>query len=676
MAGIQNLLVAGFAATQRCGRGLLAGAFICAALAFPVTAGAQETNMTSGSPSELKRLSIEELMNIEVTSVSKKEEKLSAAPAAIFVITQEDIRRAGVLSIPEALHMAPGLDVGRVDAHSWAVSARGFNDVFANKLLVLMDGRSVYTPLFSGVFWDVQDTMIEDIDRIEVIRGPGAALWGANAVNGVINIISKPAKDTQGWLATAGGGSEEQGFVGARYGGELQDGVHYRVYGKFFNQDDSTLAGGNNAEDRWRMGRGGFRIDWDGSQNNLLTLQGDGYFGDEQDLFAVPAAAPPFIEYVKSDSDVAGGNILGRWTHTFADDSSLQLQMYYDRTLRDATIVREDRDTADIDLQHRFLLGQRQEIVWGLNYRVTADDLKGSTNVSLSPSQRTTHLVSAFVQDEIDLVPDRLRLTLGSKFEHNDFTGFEIQPSARLLWTPRDRHTVWASVSRAVRTPSRAEDDVTLNPPGAPVGFATAQGQRSFDSEELLAYEIGYRVQPHARVSLDLAGFYNVYDRLRTAEPNGGFTLASSLANRLEGETYGLEVAARWQVTDWWRLQPTYSLLQMELHRDANSQDSAAELAEGDSPQNQFSLRSSMDLPGRIELDCWLRYVDSLGNLNVPSYMTLDIRLGWRMSPNVEFAIVGQNLLENRHLEFKPSTISTQTTEIERSVYGKITIRF
>lgn len=652
------------------------------------------TQNTEENKIDLTRLSIEDLMNIQVTSF-RRPVPFSESPAAISVLTQEDIRRSGATSIPEALRLVPGLEVARVDSHQWAISSRGFNDVFANKLLVMIDGRSIYTPLFSGVFWDVQDTMLEDIDRIEVIRGPGATLWGANAVNGVINIITKSAKETQGTLITAGGGTEERGFGAFRYGGKINDEVFYRVYGKYFSRDDLVLPdGGGDANDASEMGRGGFRLDWQPSDPNLFTLQGDIYGGQMEQTFTrlspMPDLTGMYSLYNDRDKfNVNGGNVLGRWTHTISDESSFSLQTYYDRTFRDTDIFTEKRDTFDVDFQHRFPLGERQDIVWGGGYRLSDDDVGNTFDISMHPKNRTTQLFSTFLQDQISIVPKRLFLTLGSKFEHNDFTGFEFQPGARLLWTPHERHSVWASVSRAVRTPSRAEDDVRINqqPGPAPGSIVALFGDRSFESEELVAYELGYRVQPLDQLSFDLATFYNDYHNLRTLVPGNPFIETSpapphliipfGAGNDLTGETYGAEISATWQALDWWRWTASYTYLQMQIHAGSSRPDHLSERAmEGSSPHHQVSLRSRMDLPNNIELDGAIRYVDVLPALNVKSYMTMDLRLAWRPRPNVEISVTGQSLFDDRHLEFAPTTIATQKAEVERAVYGKVTWSF
>lgn len=655
---------------------------------------AKEPAEAQRRPRDLTDLSIEELMRIEVTSVAKKEQRLSEAAAAIYVITQEDIHRSGATSIAEALRMAPGLNVARIDSNKWAISSRGFNDFFANKLLVLIDGRSVYSPLFSGVFWDVQDTLLEDVDRIEVIRGPAGTLWGANAVNGVINIITKSAKDTQGGLISAGGGNEERGFGDIRYGGKLGGDFYYRAYAKYFNRDDFVDASGNKGADGWQVGRGGFRIDWKVAPGDSLMVQGDYYDGEVGANITTTSVSPPFAIPVIGDFPISGGNILGRWKRSLSPTSSLALQLYYDRTERKSPVHREIRDMVDLEFQHNFVLGRRLEFVWGLGYRFTTDQIDASSTVSFTPSSRGDNLLNAFVQGEIALIEKRLRLTLGSKFEHNDYTGFEAQPNARLLWTPDERHTIWAAISRAVRTPARFEHTVRANLaafPGpspscpAPICETSLFGDERFKSEELLAYELGYRAQLTHSLSLDIATFYNVYTNLRTIEPATPFfettpfpphlVIAVRPDNKLEGETYGVELATTWNVTDHWKLNLGYTFLKIQLHRDASSLFSAAENPEGESPRNQFHVRSYVDLPYNLKFDAAAYYVDNLSQRNVPSYIRVDARLGWYPVKGLEVSVAAQNLFDDRHPEFGPGFLVTPT-QIERSVYGKITWRF
>ncbi len=640
--------------------------------------------------SDLKRMSLEDLMNIKVTSVSKKPQKLLDAASAIYVITSEDIRRSGARTIPDLLRMVPGIQVARMDANKWAITSRGFNGRFANKLLVMIDGRSVYTPAFSGVIWEVKDTLLEDIDRIEVVRGPGGTLWGANAVNGVINIITKKATETQGSLVTTGIGTEEQGFGGARYGGKVGENLSYRAYAKYFNRDNTETAGGTEGHDDWRMGRGGFRVDWDNGENDKLTFQGDYYDGTVGQRVTVPDLSTASLSRrIDENIDLSGGNLLFRWNRTLNDESDLSLQFYYDRTERSETVIEEIRDTFDIDFQHRFHMPLNNEVLWGVKFRFTTDDTNGSSMFSLSETSREDPFFSAFLQDEITLIPDKLYFTLGSKIEHNNYTGIEVQPSSRILYTPNTKNTVWGAISRAVRTPSRLEHTIRLDKesiapgtlfPGSPATLGVIIGDNNFDSEVLTAFEIGYRTQPTNHLSFDAAAFYNLYYDLLTIEsgtPLSDLTIPVSVRNKMNGASYGVELAARWQALEWWNIKGSYSYIDLQLHTQGYSNDTiTGDSAEDDIPNHQFSMRSMMDLPANLELDSWLRYVDSVPSVNADSYITLDARLGWNPTEKIELSIVGRNLLEKRHKEYGPSSIiNTQVTGIERSVYGSITWR-
>ncbi len=607
---------------------------------------------------ELKKMSLAELMDMEVTSVSRRPEKLSETASAIQVITQEDIRRSGATSLPEALRLASNLEVAQRDSRQWAISARGFNSTSSNKFLVLIDGRTVYTPLFAGVFWDVQDTLLEDIERIEVISGPGATVWGGNAVNGVINVITKKAKDTQGSLVLAGGGSELQGFGGVRYGGTSGANVHYRAYGKYFDRGSTVLPNGNDAIDDWRMGQGGFRMDWDGSAGNLFTMQGDLYNGQ----VAQPTA---------DDVDVSGGNLIGRWSHTISENSDLKLQLYYDRTHRDIPgSFSEDLDTYDIDLQHRFPWGKRHDIVWGLGYRLINDGIGNSPVLAFLPPEVTQAWFSAFGQDEIALVENRLHLTLGTKIEHNGYTGIEFQPSARLAWKLSDQQTLWSAISRAVRIPSRIDRE--LFAPSSPPFLIS--GGTDFDSEELIAYELGYRVQPLSPLSLAVATYYHDYHDLRSLEqvsPPAPFPVV--IANGLEGKSYGAELTADYRVTDNWRLRAGYTEVRIDIDPKPGSTDTTQGSTESHDSKHHFSLRSLLDLPGNWAFDSGFRYVSDIENQQVPGYSELDARVGWKPKPDLELSVVGQNLLHDRHPEF--GTLTTRR-EIERGVYGKVVWRY
>ncbi len=673
--------------------------FVLALLA-PSALRAQST-ATNLDLRPLLTMSLEQLTTLKVTSVSKKEERLSEASAAISVITQDDINRSGVTSIPDALRLAPGVDVGRVDAHEWAVGVRGMNDTFASGLLTLIDGRSIYTPLFSGTFWQSQDVLLQDIDRIEVIRGPGAAIWGANAFNGVINVVTKPASETQGLLLSGGGGSDLLTSDAIRYGGKLGDHAAYRVYGKYDQWDDSRLLGGGAADDAWSKSQGGFRVDWQPSDANLLTLQGDFYGLQADQSLPQLSLGPPYEAANLGQWKQDGGNALARWTRSLADDSDLTLQAYYDGADMNLPILRDRQSTFDLDVRHRFHWGERQEIVWGGGYRLVRSGFESSFEVTLRDETRLDQIGNGFVQDEVTLVPDRLKATLGVKVEDNNITGVEVQPGGRIAWTPTDKQTIWASVSRAVRTPSAFENDGSINlaviPPSPASGpfpvLVTFQGNSGFRSEELIAYELGYRLQPHPRVSLDATGFINSYNGLRSTTDRIDLShlfsyvqVVSSAANEVTGTTYGAELSLAWQTTDWWRLSGAYSFLNGELDAPA----SVAVSGGGPSleaAKHQFSIRSSMDLTREIELDLWVRYVAGISSAGVyipgspippaiPSYATLDARIAWRPIKQLELSIVGQNLFDSPHREFNPSYYSTQATEVSRSVFGKATWRF
>ena len=640
------------------------------------------------SSSTLADLTIEQLMNESVTSVSRKETLLNESPTAISVITGDDIRRLGITSIPEALRLVPGLDVARVSANQWAISSRGFNLQYANKLLVMMDGRSVYTPSFGGVIWDAQDMMLEDLERIEVIRGPGATLWGANAVNGVINITSKSAKDTQGFLGSTTFGTEDQPAVGLRYGGAIGADLHYRVYAKGFSRDGLVDSAGNDTPDAWDSMRGGFRVDWEPNGEDLVTLQGDYYALDTGGTVTVPVLAAPFSRTRVVDGSHEGGNVLARWTRTFSENSRLSLQAYYDHFSNNPGLAEETRDTADIQLEHRFPINSRNDVVWGLGYRFTTDEFVNSETLSFSPASADLNLFSAFIQDEITVVPDRLRVILGSKFEHNDFTGFEIQPGLRLLWTPSPKQTVWAAASRAVSTPSRFDRGGRLNtsafePPGGPVISTGFVGYPSFVSESLFAYELGYRIKPAENLSFDLAGFYNVYDDATGSvvgkpsfetDPTPHLEVPVYSYNSESGHTFGAEASIQWMPRDWWRLTANYSWLEAHMK--------PVGLLTSGSPEQQVSLRSYVTLPWNLEFNSFASYVDQIDTLNnrgtttaIPAYLRLDTGLIWHATDFLEVGLWGQNLLDKQHPEFS-GTNSSVVAEIPRSATLKLTWRF
>jgi iron complex outermembrane recepter protein len=669
-------------------RGITQPLLVAAMTALFVMAASAQSNVV-----DVTTMSVEDLMNMQVTSVSKRTQKVADAAAAVYVITQEDIRRSGATNIPEALRLAPGIQVARIDENKWAISSRGFNGRFADKLLVLIDGRTVYTPLFSGVYWNVQDVMLEDVDRIEVIRGPGATLWGANAVNGVINIITKSARATQAALATAGGGTELRGFSNLRYGGTLKEDTAYRAYAKYFNVGASTDPFGGSASDNWDSLRGGFRGDWNPTGPDSITLQGDMYRSHYGETLTIPMLTAPYSSTFPDRGGISGGNILGRWGHDFGN-SSTSLQVYFDKTnISENSLFADHQNIFDIDFQHSFHLTDSQAVIWGVGYRSIGDNNASSFTVSLQPNHSMLNQFSGFAQDEISLLDKRVQLTLGSKLEHNDFTGLEVEPNARVLWNVTPNQSVWTAVSRAVRTPALTERGLqlvsTVIPPGGPgnptplPAEADVYGSNKFQSEDLLAYEVGYRVQVSNNVSADIATFYNNYTHLRSAEPGLPFLQTTPApmhlvvpfvaSNKMHGGTYGAELFTEYKVIPRWKMAGSYSYLQMDIRKDATSMDPTPDNPNMSSPRHQFYVRSSLDVFRHLEHDMTVRYVANLPGLSIPSYYSVDTHFSYALPRSFELSIGSQNLLNQKHLEFVPDFINISPTEVKRSIYGSIT---
>ena len=627
-------------------------------VSFAPPAFAQQPDSAAQADS-LKALSIEQLMNVEVTSVSKRPERLAQVASAIQVITQQDIRRSGASSLPEALRLATNLQVAQIDSRQWAVSARGLNSTSTNKLLVLIDGRTIYTPLFSGVFWDVQDVPLEDIDRIEVISGPGATLWGANAVNGVINVITKKAKDTQGLLVSGGGGSELRGFGSAQYGGALGHRLRYRAYGSGFTRQPTLLPSGADATNDWHFGQGGFRMDWDPSEMNRVSLQGDVYRG----RISQPSAG---------EVAVSGGNLNGSWSHTISANSDVRAHLYYDRTNRDIpSTFGEHLDTYDVDLQHHARLGARHDVVWGLGYLLINDRVANSSQLAFLPAHVVRQWFTGFVQDEIALVPDRFHLTLGTKLEHNDYTGFEVQPSGRVNWTVNQFGTFWAAVSRALRTPSRIDREFFA--PGQPPYFLA--GGPNFHSEEELAYELGYRYR-QGSLALSVATFYSRYHGLRSLEQvNPPNPVPLVIGNGQDGESFGGEVTAEYWLTSRWRVHAGYTELRVHVWPNPGSTDMSRGATESQAPDRQFLLQSWVDLPGHLGIAAGFRAIDDINHQLVPAYAELNATLTWQPTAHLDLSLVGQNLLHDQHREFGAAASPTRR-DIQRGVYGAVAWRF
>ncbi len=641
---------------------------------------------------ELTDLSIEELMSRKVITASKTEQTFSDTAAAVFVIHQNDIRRSGATNIPEALRMVPGLQVARVDANKWAISARGFNGRIANKLLVLIDGRTVYTPTFSGVYWEIQDVLLEDVDRIEVIRGPGASVWGANAVNGIINVITKNASETNGKLVSVTAGNEYQSAA-VRYGNQFNKHGYYRVYGKYFRHDGFVDRHGDDAEDNWDMGRGGFRLDWTPSAENTFMVQGDVYNGDINQNFIVPSiTAPSGGERVLETADAHGGSLLARWDYTHSLASRTSTQIYYEHFRRNDTFQNETLNTIDFDFQHELALAKAHEFTWGVGYRLHNEKFGNAQLVSVSPAKRNLHLFSAFLQDKISLFDDLVTLTIGSKFEYHTLSGFEYQPSLRLMWNASRNQRLWAAFSKATRTPSRGEKESKVNIAAIPQfqSIVELQGNSDFKSEQVLSYELGYRAWLGDLFSFDIVAYYNKYDdliftKLGTITEPGKIPLR--IINGEQAQTWGVEVAVDWRPLDWMRLQLAYTYLQMDYEQEISLNTAtgmAFPVGDKRSPEHQASLRSSFDLAYNTELDIWVRYVGGISDIavfnaaqlpSVNSYVALDIRLGWHVHNNVELALIGRNLTDKEHLEYL-NELHTFPTQVERSFYAQMKWQF
>jgi len=643
-----------------------------ATLGFGVPAAGQTTP-------ELRRLSLEELIDLELTTVSRVPQTGLHTPAAVFVITQEDIRRAGVTTIVDALRLAPGLHVTRIDANKWAVGIRGFADRLARSMLVLIDGRAVYSSLFAGTYWEVQDTLLPDIERIEVIRGPGGTLWGANAVNGIVNIITKDAGATQGWLVEGGGGSFQRAMGALRFGGSRGTALKYRVYAKFSDRGPFFHADGRDFDEA-HMAQAGFRADWERGAQRGVTLQGDVYGGEAGQRSQLTTYAPPALTNIDGETRLSGANLMARW-----HDPKRRLQIYYDRTNRTEPTFREFRDTFDVDFQHLLVATGRHDLLWGAGARVSTGDIASVETQRFLPEDRTDTLVNAFVQDEMTITPDRWRLTVGVKIERNSFSGVEAQPSARLLWTPRPDEAIFLSVARAVRTPSRVEQDferTALLNAATPL-FLRLVPNDDFTSEKLVAYEAGHRFRPMSSLYVTTAAFFHDVNDILSTEPGQSFVEETPapahqitpliFANGLHGNTRGVEVTADFRPRTWLRWTGTYSLLRVELTRDADSRDLSQELrGERLSPRHQVHSQVSVDLARRWELDWLLRRTGELTGA-VPAHTTSDIRVGLRITPTVDLSLVGRDLHDARHLEFPGGGVGN--VEVERSAYVKVTVR-
>lgn len=646
----------------------------------------------SSAQGDLTQLSIENLMSVEVTSVSKKEQTLSRTAAAIFVITPEDIQRSGAVNIPDLLRMVPGVEVAQINANTWAISARGLNGEFSNELLVTMDGRNMYTPTFGGVFWDVLDFPLEDIERIEVIRGPGGSIWGANAVNGVINIITKKASETKGVMVVAGGGNLDEGFGTTQYGGSAGQKLDFRVYAKYFNQNHMPGLTGQDGGDGWHILRGGFRADSTLSPKDTLTVQGDLYAGKEGSPTTVfPSLTAPALVDTVLPVNLSGGFVQGTWNHASSERSSMTVVGSYEGYERENQLG-ETRKTVNVEFQQHIAWGSRQDFVWGLEYGGSDSDSHGDLLVSVNQRDITSHLFSSFVQDEVSVIPEHFYLTAGTKLQRSYYTGFGLMPSIRATYALNARHMVWAAVSRALRTPSDLDASIRQNSPGpatsggVPV-ILSLLGNRAFKNEGLVAYELGYRTAANKNLSLDFTAFYHDYGNQQTVEPIAPFleptpppahlVLPSTYENLGHGEAYGVEVAAQWKVTDRWILSPGYDFQRIHMKASPPSADQETPLDdEGGDPHVQAQLRSHLEVSKSLRWDASAYFVDRLMFDRIPSYTRVDSGLTWRWTEGLALSLVGQNLVRDHHVEFADSPGAARATQIKRSAYAKVTWQF
>lgn len=646
-----------------------------------------EIPLDGSQQNPLKTLSLEQLGNIEVTTVSREPEAVRKTPAAIYVITQDDIQRSGASNIPEALRLAPGVEVARITSGEYAIGIRGFNSRLSRSVLVLIDGRTVYSTFTAGTYWETQDTLIQDIDRIEIIRGPGGTIWGPNAVNGVINIITKNTKDTQGLLGMAGGGNVEQDFGDARFGSGNGKGFTYRVYAKGFGWAPQYHPDGDNYDD-WHSGQGGFRLDWNARDGDTYRLQGDVYGQDLGERVTVTTYNPPANATIDGDASLYGGNVLWSWRRVQGEGRDIQLAAYYDHTTRNELNFGDIRNTVNVDYLERFLF-RGQKLSWGATLRFShGNEVELFSGLTFVPAQRTDQLYQGFVQDEIPLVRNRLSAVVGTKVLKTNYTGVLAEPSARLLYTPSATQTIWAAYTHALRTPADVERDFNLSSflgdasNGLPI-FARFSANPAFRSGQLNGYELGYRGLAGSRFSVDIDGFYNHYgdlfsedlialDVIETNPPPTHLLISAQFGNGLVASTTGMELAPEWRPEPWWRLRGSYSFLDMHVEKGTNSKDiGSAPTVQGSSPEYQALIQNGFDLPKSVNVDMEVRYVSALPGIQVPSYWTGGATVQWAASRHIQLKAVGENLFQPHHVEFVYDP--GPPTGIRRGFYGQIT---
>jgi iron complex outermembrane recepter protein len=636
-------------------------------------------------PSALKRLSLAELGDVRVTSVSKVPEAVWDTPAAVFVLTRADIARSGVSTVPDALRLVPGVEVARIDtSRNWVVGIRGFGDQFSKGVLLLIDGRSAYTPLWAGVHWPIQDTLLEDVERIEVIRGPGGAIWGANAMNGVINIITRSARETHGTYVSAAAGNMDRIIAGARHGGRYKA-LDYRFYVKGSSREPQFHSDGREF-DTWAMGQVGFRLDW-GAGRDQFIVTGDAYTAELGESVRVHTFNPPSSFLDDDPVDLRGVNVLARWQRQVRAGSAVRVQAYVDHTYRLGADFGERRTTFDVDALHQWRPTPRHEIVWGAGGRTSPSRMTQTYAFSnFIPQDHTLNNLSAFAQDTISLVPRRLALTAGVKLKHNSYTGLDVQPSARIRWTPNTHQTLWGGITRAVRTPSRVDQDieVSLLAGTTPLIYAVIAGNPDFEPESVVGIEAGYRTLFTPSFYFDLAVFRNRYDGLldlgspttgpRTIEGVTHTAFVFPWINGNDGTTHGFELTPDWQISEAWRLRGSYSYLNVDLEaRPENLRRQFLPILEGSTPTHHLSVQSLLALPNGIQVDPVYRYVSRRRALDIPAYHEADLRIGIPLTRGFELSVVGQNLLHARHPEWARDP--GPTVEIRRSAYVRLTWR-
>ena len=648
----------------------------------PAARGQNDTPLAaqgSAQAKDIADLDIEQLANADVivTSASRREENLRTAPAAIYVLTADDIRHGGFSSIPEALRVVPGLYVARTNSHSWSVSARGFSDFNNNKMLVLIDGRGLYSQVFGGVYWELEEMPLQDIERIEVIRGPGGTLWGANAINGVINIITKKAQQTQGGSVSATAGEGEGYQSSFRYGDRIGKNLYYRIYGLSDYWLPLVDGTGTEEHNRWSIPQAGMRMDWDASSRDTLTFEGRGYDGRLSDL-------APYLDLTRGPLIpetyvVKGGNLLGRWQHAFSPQSSTELLSYCDWNTRTGFAPPYSRVSCDIELQHSYNFNARHAITWGGSFLTDADTVPGNFGLRFDPSSDRDNTAGVFAQYEVAVVPDHLRLTAGSKFEHNSISGFEIQPQVRAVWTPNKVHSAWAAISRAVRTPTRGELGLHFlyaRLPSPEPTFLEVVGNPDLGSEHSESYELGYRYQPRPSFSVDTALFYNQYEKLVVylpgspeVNPDPFYVVVPLVAgNTGQAQTHGLELSGQWQPLKRWILL------------SGVTEDRGSAFAVASTPQHQFNLQSRLDLPFGIEVNSALYHYSALPpvrtKLPVPASERVDLGVSWQPTHDLTFSVWGHNLQSDHHAEAATDPGEIPAADVRRSIVFKLAWQF